>query len=125
MQGERDAFTHQLQMLDEEVAMQESATAMEVFSVTVGAYMEGVRLKQEEIAVAIAEIDKKLEEQREKVAEGFRELKTFEIARDRELKERLREELRIEQEEFDELAMQSHVREEASLDSDTLDRRHS
>ena len=125
MQGARDALTHQLDMLAEEVVEQRKAASLEVFSTTVGAYMDGVRRKQDLIALEIQAMEKELNEQRDKVAEGFRELKTFEIDRDREEGRRAKAELLEEQQEFDELAIQAHARGEAALDSDTLNRRQS
>jgi len=123
--GEREDMVHQLQMMEAEIAAQARAGALEVFSVTVGAYMHGVRIKQEHIAALIAEKDEEIIVQQDKVAEGFRELKTFEIARDQELKRLTAEENKREQQAFDELGIQNHARQDAVADSDILNMRNS
>ncbi|MBL4836220.1 MAG: hypothetical protein JKY34_01470 [Kordiimonadaceae bacterium] len=123
--GERDALIEQIDRLEAEVAEQAVATDLEVFSVTVGAYMAGVDKKRQQIRAAILAKDEEIEEQREKVSEGFRELKTFEIGRDQELKRIALEEKRLEQQAFDELGIQNHARQDAVLDSTVLNKRKS
>lgn len=123
--GEREDMVQQLQMMEEEIAEQSRATSMEVFSVTVGAYMHGVRVKQEMITAAIVAKDEEISEQQDKVAEGFRELKTFEIARDQEMKRLVAQEAKEEQQAFDELGIQNHARQDAVVESELLNLRKS
>lgn len=123
--GEREDMEHQLQVMEAEVSDQSRAQSLEVFSVTVGAYMHGVKMKQEQIMAAIMAKEEEISEQQDKVAEGFRELKTFEIARDQELKRVALEESRQEQLAFDELGIQNHARQDAVVDSEILNMRES
>ncbi len=123
--GEREDMVHQLEVMEAEVADQSRAQSLEVFSVTVGAYMHGVKVKQEQIMAAIMAKENEISEQQDKVAEGFRELKTFEIARDQELKRVALEENREEQQAFDELGIQNHARQDAVVDSELLNMRES
>ncbi|MEX0299108.1 MAG: hypothetical protein AB3N28_08550 [Kordiimonas sp.] len=121
--GEREDMAHQLEMMEAEVAEQARATGLEVFSTTVGSYMQGVKLKQEQIQAAIDAKEEEIAEQQDKVAEGFRELKTFEIAREQEMKRIALEESREEQQAFDELGIQNHARQDAVLESEILNMR--
>ncbi|MBL4639906.1 MAG: flagellar FliJ family protein [Kordiimonadaceae bacterium] len=122
---ERDAMVHQIEMLEAEVVEQSKAKSLEVFSISVGAYMAGVKKKRDQIIAAIIEKDKEIDVQQEKVADGFRELKTFEIAEDQQQKRMVLEENRLEQQSFDELGIQNHARQDAVLDSDVLNKRKS
>lgn len=121
--GERDAMVHQLDMMDEEIAEQSRSTSIEVFSTTVGAYMAGVKKRRDEIGAMIAAKDEEIAEQQEKVAEGFRELKTFEIAHDQEMLRLKKAEDKAEQAMFDELGTQDHARREAVTESHYLNMR--
>ncbi len=121
--GERENMAHQLEVMEAEVAEQASATGLEVFSTTVGSYMHGVKLRQEQIQAAIDAKEEEIAEQQDKVAEGFRELKTFEIAREQEMKRVTLEENRQEQQAFDELGIQNHARQDAVLESEILNMR--
>ena len=123
--GEREHMVQQLQSMEQEIADQSRAQNLEVFSVTVGAYMHGVRKKQEMIAEAIAEKETEIEGVQEKVSEGFRELKTFEIARGKELKRIALQEAKEEQDAFDELGIQNHARQDAVVESELLNLRKS
>ncbi|PCI59245.1 MAG: hypothetical protein COB37_11925 [Kordiimonadales bacterium] len=121
--AERDAMTAELDRMTEEVAEQSRSRSIEVFSVSVGAYMGGVRKRRLEIAATIEAKDVELEAQQDKVAEGFRELKTFEIAHDQEMKRQKLAESQAEQAVFDELGIQDHARKEAVTASEYLNRR--
>jgi len=120
LQGEFADFVHQLEMIEVEVAEQARSSDLEVFSTTVGAYMDGVKNKQILIHTDMEKLEQKIAVQQDKVAEGFRELKTFEIARDQELKRVHLAEMREEQQEFDELAIQKHSRQDNDVDTGIL-----
>jgi len=121
--GERDAMVHQIDMIEEEIAEQGRSASIEVFSTTVGAYMAGVKKKRDQIEAMLVAKDEEIAEQQEKVSEGFRELKTFEIAHDQEMARLKKAEDKIEQEVFDELGTQDHARRDAVTESEYLNMR--
>jgi flagellar FliJ protein len=123
--GERDAMIHQIEQIEAEILEQGRNSSLEVFSATLGAYMDGVKRKKDEILLAIVAKDEEIAEQQEKVSEGFRELKTFEIARDQEMARLKKAEDRAEQEMFDELGIQEHARQDAVTESEYLNMRRS
>lgn len=117
MQAERDAIAGMIDMLDHERAEQARLyNGSEVSALTLGAYLEGVRKKQEQLRRDLAKKDEEVEEHRDRVAECFRELKTYEIAREMELKRMKAAEAKEEQDAFDELGIQNHARQEAMTD---------
>jgi flagellar protein FliJ len=121
--GEREVMVRQLVMMDDEIAEQSRSTSIEVFSTTVGAYMDGVKKRGDAIHNMLAEKEKEIEQQQDKVAEGFRELKTFQIAHDRDVKRAKWEEDKAEQVMFDELGTQDHARRDAVTESEYLNMR--
>lgn len=121
--GERGAMVRQLELIDEEIAEQKRSGSIEVFSTTVGAYMAGVKKRCDEIAIQITAKEEEISEQQDKVAEGFRELKTFEIAHDQEMKRIKNAEDKEEQIMFDELGTQDHARRDAVTESEYLNLR--
>jgi len=121
--GERGAMVRQLELIDEEIAEQKRSGSIEVFSTTVGAYMTGVKKRCDEIAIQITAKEEEISEQQDKVAEGFRELKTFEIAHDQEMKRIKNAEDKEEQIMFDELGTQDHARRDAVTESEYLNLR--
>lgn len=123
--GERDAMMHQLDMMEQEIADQSQNASIEVFATTVGAYMGGIKRRKDEIIAAVIKKEKEIEEQQDKVAEGFQELKTFEIARDQEMLRIRQAEAKEEQEMFDELGIQEHARKDAVTESEYLNMRRS
>ena len=123
--GEHDALMHQLEMIEQEIADQARNAALEVFATTVGAYMDGIKRKKDELIAKLVEKEKEIGEQQDKVAEGFQELKTFEIARDQELLRIKQAEAKEEQEMFDELGIQEHARRDAVTESEYLNMRRS
>ena len=123
--GERAALIHQLEVMEAEITEQARSKSLEVFSTTVGAYMEGVKRRRDDIGVAVAAKDIEIGEQQDKVAENFRELKTFEIAHDREMLRLKQAENKAEQAMFDELGTQDHARRDAVAESELLNMRRS
>lgn len=121
MQAERDSIAGMIEMLDHERAEQARIyNGSEVSALTLGAYLEGVRKKQEALRHDLARKDREVDEHRDRVAECFRELKTYEIAREMEYKRARAAEAKEEQEAFDELGIQNHARQEAMTDSEQL-----
>lgn len=109
--GERDEIADAIEALSNQVSEQSRHAGLEVASVTLGSYIEAVRIRQGELADMLFKKEKELRKHQDVVAEGFRELKTFEIARDRELSRLAAEEAKQEQAAFDELGIQNHARE--------------
>jgi len=125
MLGEREALVHQYELIEQEISEQGRNSSLEVFATTVGAYMDGIKRKQDHILSVVAKKDKIIAEQQDKVAEGFRELKTFEIARDQEMLRLKQAEDKAEQDMFDELGIQEHARKDAVTESEYLNMRRS
>jgi len=121
--GEREAMERQLDSIDEELNLQKRSASLEVFSTTVGAYMDGVKKRCDEIAIQLQAKDEEIAKQQDKVAEGFRELKTFEIAHDQEMKRVKAAADKEEQIMFDELGTQDHARRDAVTESEYLNMR--
>lgn len=121
--GEREEMVHHLDMITEEIDEQNRSTAIEVFSTTVGAYMDGVKKRRDQIGSMLEAKELEINEQQDKVAEGYRELKTFEIAHDQEMLRLKKAEDKEEQAMFDELGTQDHARQDAVTDSEYLNMR--
>ena len=121
--GERQQMVHMLEQMEDELAEQARSGSLEVFSTTVGAYMVGVKKRGDMIGAAIQAKDEEIAVQQDKVADGFRELKTFEIARDREMQRIKKAEDKAEQAQFDDLGTQDHARRDAVTDSHHLNMR--
>lgn len=121
MQAERDSIAGMIDMLDVERAEQSRLyNGSEISALTLGAYLEGVRNKQAQLRRDLAKKDEEVEAHRDRVADCFRELKTYEIAREMELKRAKAKEAKEEQEAFDELGIQNHARQDAMTDSQHL-----
>ncbi|TNE66675.1 MAG: hypothetical protein EP335_03010 [Alphaproteobacteria bacterium] len=117
LQAQEDAIIDRIDMLEAEVAEQaRHGGGLEVSAVTLGAYLEGARRRHAQFEDALRKKSEEVGEQQDKVAETFRELKTFEIARDQETKRKQTKEAKEEQAAFDELGIQAHAREEALTD---------
>jgi len=121
--GQREAMVRQLEIIDAEIAAQAQGASLEVFATTVGAYMEGVKKRCDVLAEEISAKDEEIAEQQDIVAEGYRELKTFEIAHDLETKRVKTAADREEQQMFDELGTQDHARRDAVTESEYLNLR--
>ncbi len=120
LQSEEDEVISRIEALDVEVSLQMANTASEASVLTMGNYLEGVRLKQEQFEHELAAKQEEIAELQDKVAEAFRELKTFEIAKERELKRAQDAEAKEEQDAFDELGSRAPAREEVQTDSPIL-----
>ncbi|WP_417451548.1 flagellar export protein FliJ [Kordiimonas sp.] len=121
MQAERDAINATIERLEDEKAEQSrNSGGLEVSPLTLGSYLEGVRKKQDMLRADLARKDEEVDKHRDVVAESFRELKTYEIARAQESKRIKAAEDKEEQDAFDELGIQNHAREEALTDSSYL-----
>jgi len=114
LQAEEDAIIARIDALEQQVAEQsQSGDQLEVSPTTLGVYLEGARIRAEMLEAELEAQAEKVAEQQDSVAETFRELKTFEIAREQEMKRAAQKEAREEQAAFDELGIQAHMREDA------------
>ena len=121
MQAERDSIAGMIDMLDHERAEQARLyNGSDISALTLGAYLEGVRNKQAQLRRDLTKKDEEVEAHRDRVADCFRELKTYEIAREMELKRAKAKEAKEEQEAFDELGIQNHARQDAMTDSEQM-----
>lgn len=122
---ERDGIIGAIEAIQEEVKEQSRNTGLEVSAVAIGAYLEGTRQRQLQLAQLLVAKDQEVQKHQDIVADGFRELKTFEIARTREKERVAFAEAKAEQDAFDELGIQNHAREEALADPRHLKMRKS
>jgi len=116
LQGEREEIVLAIEAMEAEVVEQSRSSGLEVSAIAIGAYLEGVRIRQEQLSTLLAAKEREVSKHQDIVAEGFRELKTFEIAQSREQARARAAEAKEEQDAFDELGIQNHAREEALAD---------
>ncbi len=116
LQGEREEIVLAIEAMEAELVEQSRSSGLEVSAVAIGAYLEGVRIRQEQLSKLLAAKEREVSKHQDIVAEGFRELKTFEIAQTREQARVRAAEAKEEQDAFDELGIQNHAREEALAD---------
>lgn len=105
--AEREQIEAAINHLEQEMMDQSKMRDSDIASMTLGAYLEGARKKMAWLVEGLRKKDEDISERQEIVAEAFRELKTFEIAEERQ-KERERKELqRQEQNELDDLGLRA------------------
>lgn len=105
---ERAEIEQHIQALNDEIAGQSGVANTEVGSVTLGAYLEGARIKMAWLDEALRKKDADIEERQDIVAEAFRELKTFEIADEKKKAEAKKRLESFEQKELDERGLQTY-----------------
>ncbi len=104
---ERAQIEEAIQALDAEMLEQKSMRESDVASVTLGAYIEGARVKRAWLIEGLRKKDEEIEEKQDIVSEAFRELKTFEIAEARQKERHDKELKRQEQNELDDLGLRA------------------
>lgn len=113
---ERASIAATIEALEQEMLDQQSLRDSDVASMTLGAYIEGARKKKAWLLDDMRKKDEQISEKQDVVSDAFRELKTFEIADNRQ-KERTRKELaRQEQIELDEMGLKAFEKSNAQLD---------
>ncbi|MCK0068738.1 hypothetical protein [Kordiimonas laminariae] len=117
MLEERDEMVRRIEAIDAEMADQSKNSALEVFATSLGAYMEGSRKQQKLIYDQIVQKDAVIEEQQDKVAESFRELKTYEIALEQQQKKKAQKLAKFEQDMLDEQGLQRYFQKDDMFDS--------
>ncbi|WP_308909274.1 flagellar export protein FliJ [Pseudokordiimonas caeni] len=109
LQRESDELQNALDRLGAEVAAESRRPAGEFEAVTFAAYLEGARQRRQLLHDRIERKEEEITRQQDAVSEAFKELKTFEVARDRETEREMRLEARIEQQGLDEQGLRAFV----------------
>jgi flagellar export protein FliJ len=109
-----DQIKLQAQNLETElVSEQARAAADPEAGMTYGAYAQAIIGRREKLAASIADLEQKVLEARDDLAESFRELKKFEIAEANFQRRRAADELRAEQVQMDDVAIEGFRRKHA------------
>ena len=112
-ESERAEYIHQGQELEREVVREQKLAVENNMTEQYGPYAEGVNVKREQLAKAVAEVDEKIEHIHSELADLYQELKRFEIALERREKEAAAEIIKREQLELDEAGMKIYQRKKA------------
>jgi flagellar export protein FliJ len=111
-----DQIKLQAQNLETELVQEQArAGADREAALTYGAYAQHIILRREKLAQSIRDLEEKVLEARDDLASAFQELKKFEIAEANFKRRKAAEELRIEQAQLDEVAVEGHRRKQAAL----------
>ena len=110
---QRDGLMGQMHAMIE--ALQASKTGVDpsILALTLGGYMEGMRTRQYELEAELEGLNKDIETQQEAVSYAFQELKTIEIAAEKQAKEAAKKQAQKAQNEIDESSMQLYLRKKA------------
>jgi flagellar export protein FliJ len=111
-----DQIKLQAQNLETELVQEQArAGADREAALTYGAYAQNIILRRAKLAQSIRDLEEKVLEARDDLASAFQELKKFEIAEANFKRRKAAEELRIEQAQLDEVAVEGHRRKQAAL----------
>ena len=107
LREQQDAIQARIDAMQQELAdvMQ---TPTEVGVTSSGAYLEGFRHREILLQQEYAAKEEEIQQQLDIVQEAFNELKTFEVAREREREEITRRDAKTEQDTFDEIGLRKH-----------------
>ncbi len=109
-----DQIKLQAQNLEVELVNEQArANADYEASMTYGAYAQAIIQRRAKLAASIADLEEKVLEARDDLAESFRELKKFEIAEANFQRRRAADELRAEQVQMDDVAVEGFRRKNA------------
>ncbi|GHF22529.1 hypothetical protein GCM10017044_16090 [Kordiimonas sediminis] len=114
LQEQVDRVQEQIEMLHQEVEDQKQHAATEAGLTTMGAYLEGVRKREQMLRSELRKREEAVAKQQERVSEAFSELKTYEIARDKEKARQVAKVAKVEQAEFDEQGLRRSSQRDAS-----------
>jgi len=111
LEGQRDALIARSAALADALKA-EARIAAQAFlaGATYGAFATRVGAEREAIAAEVATLDRAIDAAREAIAAGFRELKKYEITRDRRLDRRRKAEAARQQAWLDEVGLGGHQR---------------
>lgn len=115
---ERMQLEQAIEAIENEMLEQKAMRDSEVASMTLGAYIEGARIKKAWLVEGLRKKDEDIAEKQDVVSEAFRELKTFEIADGRQRERQARELQRQEQNELDDLGLKAFENNAAHTGSD-------
>jgi len=111
LHAESDAVRRLIAGLDEEVkAEMEVARSSEESRMMLGAYLHRTRQERERLEMALADVEARIAEAAEALAEAFREQKRYELVLERRAEEERREEARRETAFLDETGARSFIR---------------
>ena len=113
-QDELARLEQALEALYEERARESQLSASSGSPVMLGEYLEGCRLRAEQLLQFIEIKDKEVSGQRDIVAAAFQDLKTFEIAAEREQEREKTRAVKVEQNMLDEQGLRTFRRMEDS-----------
>ena len=109
---QRDAIVQFIENIDAEFEQQKQLATGEVATFAMGGYMQGYKLKRDMALQKLEEKDQEILDQQDVVADGFRELKNYEVAQERERQREKKKQAKHEQDAFDELGLQRSQRED-------------
>lgn len=105
---ERAVIERRIEALDQEMIEQSVMKESDIGSMTLGAYIEGARKKRAWLIEDLRKKDEEIADKQDVVSEAFRELKTFEIADQRQKDRAKQAQAKQEQAELDELGLQAY-----------------
>jgi flagellar export protein FliJ len=110
-----DQLKLQAQNLESDLLVEQKRAAADYEAgMTYGAYSQAIILRREKLAASIADLEQKVLDARDDLAESFQELKKFEIAEANFQRRKAADELRAEQAQLDETAVEGFRRRHAS-----------
>jgi flagellar FliJ protein len=110
MQRQKEELLKYSEEMEAELKLEEEFAANNpMMSGTFDQYRKKIKLRQANLAYAIADIDRQIEYITNEIAEKFTEIKKYEIILQQKIAERLQKEMVLESKMLDEVAMNSHL----------------
>lgn len=109
-QTEEDKIIHNIKTLEEEFEREKEFSTQNIGVGDFGAYLKRYMLQKEQLEIALAEIQAKIEEVRDKIADMFKEQKTYEIVDDNRRKRSDKEDSDKEQKTLDEIGTNAYIK---------------
>lgn len=109
-QTEEDQIIHNIKTLEEEFEREKEFSTQNIGVGDFGAYLKRYMLQKEQLEIALAEIQAKIEEVRDKIADMFKEQKTYEIVDDNRRKRSDKEDSDKEQKTLDEIGTNAYIK---------------
>jgi len=106
-----DRLREDLKALEDSIAREQQIAARDVSARhTYPAYLEAELQRRERLKKSIADVDQQVEEMRETVAEAFREVKKYEMAKSNQDQRIADQRRKAEEKQLDEMGTQMHQR---------------
>ena len=93
--------------LSSEVQSESACTGLDPAAYQFGAYLQGIKLKEQAIHIRIEELEQALEAKQAEVAEAFEGVKRFEIVLERQQQAEKKKLAAMEQQELDEIGLRA------------------